>query len=178
MLHTFGTLRRLAWRLRGTVSICRPRKHWRLSASNSLNGRWKWRMKPRCSESQTTATDQTDTGPNADRPDAFWAKARVSLRCFPGPGSKPMINKLQRPAAEHRRPAETMPSYYFILRRPEGGATDPPRWTVLPNDQSALAYAQHIIRDLKQAGGYDDPCLTLTIQNAEGKTIRSIPFRS
>jgi hypothetical protein len=89
-----------------------------------------------------------------------------------------MIDKLQRPAAAHKRPAETMPPYYFILRRPEGAATDPPRWTVLPSDRSALAYAQFIIRDLKQAGGYDDPRLTLKVQNAEGKTICSIPFRS
>ena len=71
-----------------------------------------------------------------------------------------------------------MPSYCFVLRKPDGGSVDPPRWTILPNDQSATAYARFIIRHLKQAGQHDDPSLTLLVQNAEGETIASLPFMS
>jgi hypothetical protein len=71
-----------------------------------------------------------------------------------------------------------VPSYCFVVRKPDGGTVDPPRWTNLSNDQSAIAYARLIIRHLKQAGQHGDPSLTLLAQNAEGEMIASIPFMS
>ena len=71
-----------------------------------------------------------------------------------------------------------MPSYCFVLRKLDGGTVEPPRWTILSNDQSATAYARLIIRELRQAGQHNDPGLTLLVQNAEGETITSIPFMS
>ncbi len=32
--------------------------------------------------------------------------------------------------------------------------------TLMPNDKAALVYARRIIRELKEAGGYNDPALT------------------
>jgi hypothetical protein len=70
-----------------------------------------------------------------------------------------------------------MPNYYFIVQWPDR-RQDASRWTILPSNEAAIAYARLIIRDLKTAGGYDHPSLTLLIQNVEGKTISSIPLGS
>ncbi len=48
--------------------------------------------------------------------------------------------------------------------------------TLMPNNEVALVYARHIIRELKEAGGYNDPALTMIVRNAAGATVFSIPF--
>jgi len=63
-----------------------------------------------------------------------------------------------------------MPNYYFIVQWPDG-RQDASRWTVLPNNEAAIAYACIVVRDLKRVGRYDHPSLTLLVQNVEGKTI-------
>jgi hypothetical protein len=70
-----------------------------------------------------------------------------------------------------------MPNYHFTVQWPDR-RQDASRWTNLPNNEAAIAYARVIIRDLKRAGRYDHPSLTLLVQNVEGKTISSIPLGS
>jgi hypothetical protein len=65
--------------------------------------------------------------------------------------------------------------YYFEVRgycethEDRGG-------TLMPNDNAALDYARRIIRELRQAGGYDDAALTMIVRNSAGKAVYSIPF--
>ncbi len=65
--------------------------------------------------------------------------------------------------------------YYFDVRG-YGDKHDDRGGTLMPNDEAAFAYARRIIRELREAGGYDDPALTIIVRNAAGKTIYSIPF--
>jgi len=46
----------------------------------------------------------------------------------------------------------------------------------LPNDEEAKEYALRIIRELKGAGGFDDPDLKMIVKNSSGKLIHLIPF--
>jgi len=68
-----------------------------------------------------------------------------------------------------------MPNYWFIVQLPDG-RQDASRWTILPNDEAAIAYGRIIFRDLKRV--HDHPSLTLLVQNIEGKTISSIADRA
>ena len=66
--------------------------------------------------------------------------------------------------------------YYFDVRG-YGDRSDDRGGTLMPNDEAALAYARRIIRELRQAGGYNDPALTMIVRNSAGKTVYSIPFQ-
>jgi hypothetical protein len=48
--------------------------------------------------------------------------------------------------------------------------------TLLPDDNAALAHAKRIIRELKDAGGYDDPNLKMIVKNSDGHVVHLIPF--
>jgi hypothetical protein len=63
----------------------------------------------------------------------------------------------------------------FLPRWPYWEAADQ-EGTILLNDDEARAYAKRIIRELKEAGGYDDPGLTMIVRNACGETLCSIRF--
>lgn len=65
--------------------------------------------------------------------------------------------------------------YYFDVQC-YGEEHDDRGGMLMPNDEAALAYAHRIIRELRQAGGYDDPALSLIVRNCAGKTVYSIPF--
>jgi len=66
--------------------------------------------------------------------------------------------------------------YYFDIRG-YGDRNDDRGGMLMPNDEAALAYARRIIGELRQAGGYNDPALTMIVRNAAGKTVYSIPFQ-
>lgn len=66
--------------------------------------------------------------------------------------------------------------YYFDVRG-YGDRNDDRGGTLMPNDEAALAYARRIINELRGAGGYNDPALTLIVRNSAGKTVYSIPFQ-
>jgi Domain of unknown function (DUF6894) len=66
--------------------------------------------------------------------------------------------------------------FYFVIRWPGGSLDDDNEGTELPDEEAALAYARRIIRELKDAGGYDDPGLTMIVQDATGNVARTIPF--
>jgi hypothetical protein len=48
--------------------------------------------------------------------------------------------------------------------------------TVLPDDRSAQANAQRVIRELREGGGYADPGLCMIVRNEAGKQLFVIPF--
>jgi hypothetical protein len=65
--------------------------------------------------------------------------------------------------------------YYFDIQG-YGEERDDRGGTLMPNDEAALAYARRIIRELRKAGGYDDPALSLIVRNAVGETVYSLPL--
>lgn len=68
-----------------------------------------------------------------------------------------------------------MSKYHFILRRADRRHDDR-HGTVLPDDRTARDYAERIVRELKEAGGYDDPNLTMVVVNVGRQIVFSIPF--
>jgi hypothetical protein len=69
-----------------------------------------------------------------------------------------------------------MPLYFFFLCGPDDETHDDVHGTDLADQSSALAHGKRIIRELKEAGGYDDPGWTLTIRNDEGEMLALLPF--
>jgi hypothetical protein len=65
--------------------------------------------------------------------------------------------------------------YYFDIRS-YGEQLDYRGGTLMADDDAALAYARRMITELRQAGGYNDPALTLIVRNSAGKTVYSLPF--
>lgn len=65
--------------------------------------------------------------------------------------------------------------YFFVIRWPDGEHDDP-EGTPFRSSSAALAYAFRIVRELKDAGGYDEPGMTLVVENALGETLFAIPF--
>lgn len=45
--------------------------------------------------------------------------------------------------------------------------------TLLPNDAATLAYGKQVVRELKDAGGYDDADLKMVINTSANKIIRN-----
>jgi len=68
-----------------------------------------------------------------------------------------------------------MPKYYFILQWADRRHDDA-HGTTLPDDAAARGYAERIIRELKEAGGYDDAGLTMVVADAARKTVFAIAF--
>jgi len=69
----------------------------------------------------------------------------------------------------------TVPKYYFILQWADRRHDDP-HGTLLPDDGAALGYAERIIGELQEAGGYDEPGLAMVVKTAAGRIVFSIPF--
>jgi len=65
--------------------------------------------------------------------------------------------------------------YFFIVSGPDE-LHDDGIGTPLPNDAAARAYAERIIKELKEAGGYDDPYLTMIVKNERRQTVFTILF--
>jgi hypothetical protein len=70
---------------------------------------------------------------------------------------------------------QPLPRYFFALRWSDK-VHDDTDGTVLSGADAAYAYAKRIIGELKEAGGYDDPGLTMVVMGDNGDTIHSIPF--
>jgi hypothetical protein len=85
--------------------------------------------------------------------------------------------RLDSPSTHGRTssPVRILPKYFFLLRWPYREEADR-EGTILLHDDEAHAYAKRIIRELKEAGGYDDPGLTMIVRNACGETLFLIPF--
>ena len=65
--------------------------------------------------------------------------------------------------------------YFFIIQWPDGQHDDP-HGTDFPRAEDALKYSNRIIRELKEAGGYDDPNLRMIVKDSEGDVVHVIPF--
>ena len=68
-----------------------------------------------------------------------------------------------------------MTRYFFVVV----GLDDPHEddiGTLLPDDGAAEAYARRIIRELKEAGGYDDPRLAMIVLSELQQALFTIPF--
>jgi hypothetical protein len=70
-----------------------------------------------------------------------------------------------------------LPRYYFVIQWPDREHGDN-HGTVLPDDAAARNYAERVIRELKESGGYDDPGLSMIVRNEAGKQIFVIPFET
>jgi len=68
-----------------------------------------------------------------------------------------------------------VPNYFFIVKWPDQELDDP-EGTRLPTDGDALKYAKRLIREIREGGEPDEPQLTMTVKNAVGETVFSIPF--
>ena len=72
-----------------------------------------------------------------------------------------------------------MPRYSFVLRgtvRKGDDAPIPFNDTILPNDAAALAKAERMLAQLQKENGYDDPGITIVVQNESRDVVWSIPL--
>jgi hypothetical protein len=70
-----------------------------------------------------------------------------------------------------------VPRYYFCLRWPKRRKEQrDERGIVLLDDARARKYAERVIRELKESGGFEDPGLRLIVRNEAGKKIFVLPF--
>jgi hypothetical protein len=65
-----------------------------------------------------------------------------------------------------------MPKYFFTIKWPDK-VHDDEGGTHLPDDEAARAYAERVIRELKKAGGYDDPRLMMVVTTTKGSHFKS-----
>ena len=65
--------------------------------------------------------------------------------------------------------------YFFVIQW-QDRQHDDRHGTLLPSGAAAVEYAHRIIRELKEAGGFDDPDLKMIIKNEVGDIIHVIPF--
>ena len=72
-------------------------------------------------------------------------------------------------------PVAKVRRYYFRLRW-SGHEDDDANGMLLSDDAAALDYADRLIRQLKDAGGYSDPNLMVIVRDGMKKMVLSIPF--
>jgi hypothetical protein len=70
----------------------------------------------------------------------------------------------------------TWPRYHFIIRWPDHDHVDP-EGTRFQDVAAARRYAERVIRELKEGGGYDVPDLLMVVADGDGNEIFSIPFQ-
>ena len=71
-----------------------------------------------------------------------------------------------------------LPRFFFHVVGPghDDDVGHDPNGTIFVTDITAFDYAQQIIRELKEAGGYDDLRLMMLVKSENGRTIFAIPF--
>jgi hypothetical protein len=69
-----------------------------------------------------------------------------------------------------------MQRYFFVIQCPNQEENDDECGTRLPNEVAARGLAEQIIRELKEAGGYDGPGFIMIVKDTRGKTVFAIPF--
>ena len=80
-----------------------------------------------------------------------------------------------RNASMDKRNLDGPSRYFFIIRWPDHDDDDA-EGTLFLSQAAALAYARRIVRELKEAGGYDLPGMMMIVQSEAGDVIYSIPF--
>jgi len=69
-----------------------------------------------------------------------------------------------------------MPRYYFVLHGPDGEIHDDHDGTELADKTQAFAYAERIVGELKEAGGYEEPGWAMYIRSGSDDEIALLPF--
>jgi len=75
-----------------------------------------------------------------------------------------------------KKGARIIPRYYFVLHGPNNETHDDLGGTDFPDKLGALSYGMRVIRELKEAGGYDDAGWTMVVKDGGGGEIMSLPF--
>jgi hypothetical protein len=68
-----------------------------------------------------------------------------------------------------------MPRYYFAIRHRAFCNSDD-AGTELGNDAAARVYAERVIRELQEGGGYDDPQLSMIVTDLSGREVVTLAF--
>jgi hypothetical protein len=68
-----------------------------------------------------------------------------------------------------------MPRYFFVIEGGDFHDSDDDG-TQLDHPEAARLYAKQVIRDLRDAGGYDDPSLAMFVKDGDGEVLFSVPF--
>jgi hypothetical protein len=69
-----------------------------------------------------------------------------------------------------------VPRYFFKIRVSDGEFEDDPHGTNLPNIAAALSYAERAIKERRPESGFDDPGLTMIVEDDARRTVLSLPF--
>jgi hypothetical protein len=72
-----------------------------------------------------------------------------------------------------------MPRYLFVLRGTVRKGDDVPILSedvILPSDAAALSNAERMLAQLQKDNGYDDPGMTMIVQNEGRDMVWSIPL--
>ena len=67
-------------------------------------------------------------------------------------------------------------SRYFFIVQWQDMQIDDQDGTLLPHDAAAVAYAEEIIRDLKEDEGFAEPSMALIVKRQAYGTVLTIPF--
>ena len=65
--------------------------------------------------------------------------------------------------------------YFFNVRWPDH-EDDDTNGTLLSGEAAALGYADRLVRELKEGGGYNDPGLMVIVRDGTQRVVLSIPF--
>jgi hypothetical protein len=85
------------------------------------------------------------------------------------------LSQLSDTPESRRAGTSDLPEYVFTIRSADR-MVDPPRVVACDNDDAALGYACLMVRNLKRAGGYDDPDLTVRVFDNRRPLIFCLPF--
>ena len=64
---------------------------------------------------------------------------------------------------------------FFSVRWPDH-EDDDTNGTLLSDEAAALGYADRLVRELKEGGGYNDPELMVIVRDGTQRVVLSIPF--
>lgn len=69
-----------------------------------------------------------------------------------------------------------VPRYFFTVGSPEREVLADPRGTVLPGIEAALVRAEQRIQDLRGRSGFDDPALSMRVEDEAHHTVLFLPL--
>jgi hypothetical protein len=89
-------------------------------------------------------------------------------------GRSKVTNGNRRPIVGIR--SETLPRYFFTVRKPGGEIEEDPHGVSLSNYAEAISYAERTIKELQIRQSYDQYESMLIVQDETRRTIISLPF--